>query len=253
MGRGSLGRVSDGSSDSVPSSSRHGRTRRLAVPPRGHRHRRTRRAGLHGAHPRLRRGRHHGRRPRPRRHLGGGRHHRPLAPGRQRVGDRRVGRVGAPGPAHERAQGRQRRAGRVVGRGLQAPHRRLRPPPARRPGLPDAGLAAARRRRRLAGSCTSCPRCAPAPARSTSTAHDGRARARPWPSAASRWSAPTTPCSPTPRCAPIWATDVAAHTALLRDGDPWPRVARQLLHPLARGAHDPGPRHPARPIEPRPA
>ena len=25
----------------------------------------------------------------------------------------------------------------------------------------------------------------------------------------------------------IWATDVAAHTALLRDGDPWPAVARQ--------------------------
>ena len=25
----------------------------------------------------------------------------------------------------------------------------------------------------------------------------------------------------------IWATDVATHTTLLRDGDPWPAIARQ--------------------------
>ena len=25
----------------------------------------------------------------------------------------------------------------------------------------------------------------------------------------------------------IWASDLASHTALLRDGDPWPAVARR--------------------------
>ena len=45
----------------------------------------------------------------------------------------------------------------------------------------------------------------------------------------------------------IWAADLASHTALLRDGDPWPAAARDVVHPLARGAHDPGARLAPRP------
>ena len=178
---------------------RHGRSG-SAVPARGRGHRRAGWSGLHGAHRGVRRRRHHQRWPRAARHLGGGRHHGSLAPGGQRLGARRLGRLGPARPAHERRQGRQRRAGRVVGRGLPAPHRRLRPPAAGGAGLPHQGRPARRGHRRHAGSCTSCPRCGRVPDRTTWPPPSSSGR-RPWPSAGSRWWGSTTASSPTPRSA----------------------------------------------------
>jgi len=39
----------------------------------------------------------------------------------------------------------------------------------------------------------------------------------------------------------IWATDVAHHTALLRDGDPWPAVARAYCTRWREELMTPGP------------
>jgi len=46
----------------------------------------------------------------------------------------------------------------------------------------------------------------------------------------------------------IWATDVASHTALLRDGDPWPATARRWCSRWREELMTPGPGSPlARP------
>jgi hypothetical protein len=50
----------------------------------------------------------------------------------------------------------------------------------------------------------------------------------------------------------VWATDVAAHTALLRDGDPWPAVARQWCTRWREELMTPGPGSPLAPSEDRP-
>jgi hypothetical protein len=47
----------------------------------------------------------------------------------------------------------------------------------------------------------------------------------------------------------VWATDVAAHTALLRDGDPWPAVARQWCTRWREELMTPGPGSPLAPPE----
>jgi hypothetical protein len=39
----------------------------------------------------------------------------------------------------------------------------------------------------------------------------------------------------------IWATEVATHTALLRDGDPWPAVARGYCTRWREELMTPGP------------
>jgi hypothetical protein len=48
----------------------------------------------------------------------------------------------------------------------------------------------------------------------------------------------------------IWATDVATHTALLRDGDPWPRVARKYCTRWREELMTPGPGTPLAREEP---
>jgi hypothetical protein len=47
----------------------------------------------------------------------------------------------------------------------------------------------------------------------------------------------------------IWATDVATHTALLRDGDPWPATARQWCTRWREELMTPGPGSPLGPSE----
>jgi hypothetical protein len=47
----------------------------------------------------------------------------------------------------------------------------------------------------------------------------------------------------------IWATDLAAHTALLRDGDPWPAIARQWCTRWREELMTPGPGSPLAPPE----
>lgn len=47
----------------------------------------------------------------------------------------------------------------------------------------------------------------------------------------------------------IWATDLEAHTALLRDGDPWPAIARQWCTRWREELMTPGPRSPLAPVE----
>lgn len=47
----------------------------------------------------------------------------------------------------------------------------------------------------------------------------------------------------------IWATDLATHTQLLRDGDPWPAIARQWCTRWREELMTPGPRSPLAPLE----
>ena len=114
----------------------------------------------------------------------------------------------------------------VVGRGLPAPHRRVRPAPPRRARAAPARPSCSRPAPAGAGSCTSCPRCAPAP----DPEYLAATRAERAPAMADRGIALVglydSVLTDTEVCT-IWATDLAAHTALLRDGDPWPATARQ--------------------------
>lgn len=47
----------------------------------------------------------------------------------------------------------------------------------------------------------------------------------------------------------IWATDLAAHTSLLRDGDPWPAIARRWCTRWREELMTPGPGSPLAPTE----
>ena len=105
-----------------------------------------------------------------------------------------------------------------------------------------------RRAPRGPGSCTSCRRCGPARDPTTWPRRSSNGR-RPWPSEGSRSSGCTTASSPTPRCARSGPRTSPSHTALLRDGDPWPTTARAWCTRWREELMTPGPGSPLAPAE----